>query len=114
MPFDTTERYFAFPQTLLANADKVRTVYGSFGNTAPTADGKRKKTLLCGLDNHDTGKLRALVLGVDAIPIPLSDGRLFLSGYWSDKVIAAFESGEIEGEELTIEEVKSLMPVSEL
>jgi len=114
MPFNQQKRYLAFAPSVLANADALREEYGAIANTAPDHNGEDIKTLLCGLDNSDTGKLCAMVLGVTAVPIALSDGRYCLGGYWSDAIIGAFESGEIDGEELTVEEVKSLTPTSEI
>jgi len=112
--FNDTFRYLGFPASVLANADALREEYGDIANTAPDHNGEDINTLLCGLDNSDTGKLCAMVLGVTAVPIALVDGRYCLGGYWSQAVIDAFESGEIEGEELTVEEVKSLTPTSEI
>ena len=115
MPFNPQKRYLAFAPSVLANADDLREEYGAIANTAPDHKGGEDiKTLLCGLDNSDTGKLRASILGVTAIPLQLTDGRYCLGGFWSQAVIDAFESGEIDGEELTVEEVKSLTPTSEI
>ena len=114
MSFDTTYRYFAFSPVILASATALRDGFGDLANTAPDAKGVEVRTLLCGLDNSDTGKLRALTLGVTAVPLVLTDGRYCLGGFWTDAVIAAFESGEIDGDELTVEEVKSLKPITEI
>lgn len=114
MSFDTTYRYFAFSPAILQSATALRDGFGELANTAPDHNGVEVKTLLCGLDNSDTGKLRAMQLGVDAMPITLTDGRMCLGGYWSLAVKAAFESNQIEGEELTVAQVKALQPVSEI
>lgn len=114
MPFDTTYRYFAFSPAILGAAETLRDGFGELANTAPDHKGDEIKTLLCGLDNTQTGKLRAMRLGVDAIPIALSDGRMCLGGYWATGVKTAFESGTIEGEELTEAQVKALQPISEI
>jgi len=114
MLFNQQKRYLAFAPPVLADADSLREEYGAIANTAPDHKGEDIKTLLCCLDNSDTGKLRAMVLGVTAVPIALVDGRFCLGGFWSQAVIDAFESGEIEGEELTVEEVKSLTPTEEI
>ena len=114
MPFNLEKRYFAFAASVLAAADALREEYGDIANTSPDHNGEDVKTLLCGLDNSDTGKLRAAVLGVTAIPLKLSDGRYCLGGFWSESVIDAFESGKVDGEELTVEEVKALTPQSEI
>ena len=110
MRFDTTYRYFAFSPAILGAAEDLRETYGATASTAPNRKGAQVKTLLCGLDNAQTGKLRALILGQTAQPIMLSDGRLCLGGYWTEAVKAAFESGTIDGEELTVDEVNSLKP----
>ena len=116
MSFDTTFRYFAFSPAILTSAGTLRDSLGSRANTVPgrIRRSRRVKTLLCGLDNVQTGKLRAMVLGETAQPITLSDGRLFLGGYWSLAVKAAFESGQVSGEELTEAQVKALQPVSDV
>lgn len=114
MSFDTTYRYFAFSPALLTEAGTLRDSLGSLASTAPDHNGVEVKTLLCGLDNVETGKLRAIILGETAQPITLSDGRLCFGGYWSLAVKAAFESGQVSGEELTEEQVKALQPASEL
>jgi len=113
--FDTTIRYFAFGPALMAAATSMRAIYGANGNTAPDCKkGINIQTLLCGLDNADTGKLRAMALGVDAIPTTLTDGRYVLGGYWTVAAVEAFETGELEGEELTELEVRALMPTEEI
>ena len=114
MSFDTTKRFFAFSSEILELAESLRGGFGELASTAPDHNGEEIKTLLCGLDNKDTGKLRALVLGVSAVPIILSDGRLCLGGYWADGVVEAFENGSIDGEELTSDQVKSLQPQLEI
>ena len=111
--FDNQIRYFAFSPAVLQAATSLRDGFGEIASTAPDHKGVEVKTLLCGLDNVDTGKLRALVLGETARPITLTDGRLCLGGYWTVGAKDAFESGAIAGEELTEEQVKSLQPVSE-
>jgi len=112
--FDDQIRYFAFSPAILASATELRDEFGSLANTAPDHNGEDVQTLLCGLDNSDTGNLRAMQLGVDAAPIALTDGRMCLGGYWSLAVKEAFEDGSIEGEELTTEQVKALQPDSEI
>jgi hypothetical protein len=114
MPFDTTYRYFAFDPALLNDVGTLRESMGDLADTAPDHNGEQVQTLLCGLDNAETGKLRAIQLGTTAQPITLTDGRIALGGYWTEAVIAAFEAGQIDGEELTEAEVKTLQPVSDL
>jgi hypothetical protein len=112
MTFDSTYRYFAFTPDVLQSATDLRDGFGELANTAPDHKGMEIKTLLCGLDNVDTGKLRAMQLGVDAVPVALTDGRMCLGGYWALPVKAAFENGDIAGNELTVEQVKELQPTS--
>jgi len=115
MPFNQQKRYFAFSGSVLAAANSLREQYGDIASTAPDhKGGEDVKTLLCGLDNSDTGKLRAAVLGVTAMPLALTDGRYCLGGFWSEAAIAAFESGEVDGGEITVDEVKALTPTSEI
>ena len=108
MPFDSQYRYLAFSAETLQSASLLRDGFGDLANTAPDARGRKVKTLLCSKDKSSGGKLRALELGVSANPISLSDGRFCLGGFWSDGAIAAFEAGDIAGEELTREQVRSL------
>jgi len=113
--FDSTIKYFAFGAALLADAEAMRNTYGATANTAPDhSAGVDVLTLLCGLDNTDTGKLRAMRLGVDAVPIMLSDGRYCLGGYWTLAAVNAFTTDVIDGEELTVAEVKALTPQSNI
>ena len=114
MPFNLQKRYFAFSASILNQASALCEQYGDFANTAPDHNGEDIKTLLCGLDNSATNKLRAGVLGVTVVPLLLIDGRYFLGGFWSEAAIAAFESGEIKGSEITVNEVKSLTQTQEL
>lgn len=114
MPFNQEIRYFAFSASVMATANDLREQYGDIANTAPDHNGEDVKTLLCGLDNSVTGKFRATVLGITAVPAILTDGRYCLGGFWSKAVIAAFESGEIEGSEITLEELRLLTPKQEI
>jgi hypothetical protein len=112
--FDSTYRYFKFHASLLEDLATLLADYGEKANTAPDAGGIDIITLGCGLDDRETGKLRALNLGVDCEPITLADGEKCLGAYWTVKSVNAFNEGEIEGDELTAEQVKLLMPVSEI
>lgn len=112
--FDTTKRFFAFSPATLQSATALRNGFGKVANTAPDHNGVEVKTLLCALDNVQTGKFRALELGVTAIPLLLADGRYFLGGFWSVAAIDAFESGEIQGSEITVNEIKLLTQTQEL
>lgn len=114
MSFDTTFKYFAFDASVLGNASSLRDDFGEFASTAPDAKGENIKTLLCGLDNAETGALRAIVLGETAQPLILTDGRYCLGGYWSDALMEEVDAGNIDCEELTEAQLKSLMPVGEL
>lgn len=108
MSFDNTYRYFAFSSTILQSANALRDKLGDLASTAPDRGGESVKTLLCGLDNSDTGKLRALILGHTAMPIHLSDGRICFGGYWAQGAVDEFLNGNIEGEEISAGQVKSL------
>lgn len=117
MPFDTTFRYIAFDSQQLAEAALLRATHGDNASTGPSlrnGQGATAKTLLCGLDNTDTGKLRAMALGVDAIPVTLTDGRYVLGGYWTVAAVEAFGAGKLDGEELTELEVRALIPTVEI
>lgn len=114
MSFDTTFRYFAFSPSVLQAVGNLRDTYGDMASTAPDHRGKIVKTLVCGLDNSETGKLRAGILGETIQPIQLKDGRLCVGGHWSEAVIEEFNAGQIEGEELTAAQVKALQPQSEI
>lgn len=111
MSFDTTYRYYAFPESVLISVDSMRDSSGSLASTAPDHNGKMINTLLCGLDNSNTGKLRALELNVTAIPTRLSNGLFCLGGYWSSGILRAVENGDINATELTEAQVKALLPI---
>ena len=108
MPFNRQKRYFAFSAAVIANANALREKYGDIANTAPDHNGQDIKTLLCGLDSSSTGKIRASILGETAIPTFLIDGRYCIGGFWSEAAINAFKSGEVDGSEITVDELKSL------
>lgn len=113
MSFDGTYRYFAFAPSLLLEVMTLVGLYGETANAAPGAGGRDLVTLLCGLDNSETGELQAIDLDTTFQALPLTDGRLFAGGYWTGAVIAAFEAGLILGEELTEAQVRALQPISE-
>jgi len=112
MPFDSTYRYLAFDAALLNRVGALRDELGDLAETR--AGNGQVKTLLCGPDNSDKGSIRAGVLRSTIVPVNLSDGRLCIGGYWSLAVIAKFKSGEIDGEELTADQVKSLTSTKEI
>ena len=113
--FISTPRIFAFPPGLLANAEAMRLTYGAEASLAPgLADSPRVLSLLCARDRDDGDLPRALVLGVTAMPMALSDGRLVLAGLWSEAVVAAFESRAIPGgAELSPDQLATLTPEPE-
>lgn len=110
MSFDTVYRYFAFESATLAAATQLRDGFGELASIAPGRDGDQVKTLLCGLDNAETGEMRALILGVNAVQVALSDGRYCLGGYWAAGMLnnPAVLTGS--NEELTLAEVEALLP----
>lgn len=114
MPFDSQKRYLAFSASTLANVDHLRETYGENANISPNKPSGEKNTLLCYIDRDGSDDMRAATLGETARPIVLTDGRYCLGGYWVESVIDAFNGGEIEGEELTFEQVKSLIPTEEI
>lgn len=115
MSFSKTQRIFAFSADLLGSLEPLRIAFGSDALTAPNSKRKGQvvKTLLCGDDRTDSDLPRGLEFGVTAVPIKLSDGRYALAGRWSERVIEAFESGDIDGAELTLEELENLKPIDE-
>jgi len=114
MPFDNTHRYFAFSPALLQSTDEMRDTLGDLASTAPNGNGEDVKTLLACVDHSEKGGLRALELGASARPTQLTDGRLCLGGLWAVEAREAFYSGAIDGEELTAEQVKNLIPTEEI
>ncbi len=89
-------------------ASQLRSDYGYYASPTPGRKEDKILTLLCALDNADTGELRAIELGKSAIPLTLTDGRLCLAGHWSESLLSLVRDGSIEGEELTKEQVKEL------
>lgn len=114
MPFDTTARAYAFDAALLGQAGSLRGALGEFADTLPAKKEGNIKTLLCGLDHSEKGGFRALELGKTAVPIYLTDGRACLIGYWSLALKEQIDSGAITAEEIQIQDIKNLIPDTEI
>ena len=72
------------------------------------------KTVACGWDDSEHTRLRALRFPETASLTDLTDGRKAYTALWSLRLIEAYEQGLLTAvQELTMEEMQSLLPVYE-
>ena len=113
--FETSPRILAFPAIVLEQVSALTEAYGA---ALPLVPKKPDSTLVVclagGLDREGSDDLRALDFPTTATTIALTDGRHAYMGYWSKAAISAVNNGVVEAEELTIEQLKSLTPTSEI
>lgn len=107
MNFSTTFRTFAFSPNLV---NQLPTLIEQFGEEAQ--DGlETVKTIACGWDDSDHTRMRALQFPKTASLTDLIDGRKAYTALWSERLLAAFEAGQLpDVQELTIEELQDLLP----
>lgn len=103
----------AFNPSLIGQMDDILAEHGSWLPETPLDhDSVLVRCIAGGRDQQsDPLVLRALRLGISAIPQTLTDGRMAFCGYWTLSALAAIESGEIIAEEITEVEYKALQPV---
>lgn len=107
MTFSTTFKTFAFPETLVENLPQI---IDQFGEEAQDAL-ETVKTIACGWDDSEHTRLRALQFPKTASLTDLIDGRKAYTALWSERLLAAFEAGQLpDVQELTIEELQDLLP----
>lgn len=110
MNFSTTFRTFAFPEALVEQLPQLTEQFGE-----EAQDGLLTvKTVACGWDDSEHTRLRALRFPETASLTDLTDGRKAYTALWSLRLIEAYDKGLLTGvQELTLEEMQSLLPVNE-
>jgi hypothetical protein len=110
MPFDQQDRIAMFsPQTLAAMPALLEAHGHPLPVTPRNANSETVVTLLGHLDRQGSDDLRA----ANWTPTALKNGMIALSGRWSTSLIAAWEQGDIEAEEITAAQLESLRPEAE-
>ncbi|MEO6055086.1 MAG: hypothetical protein ABIP97_13845 [Chthoniobacterales bacterium] len=116
MSFEKMERWAAFSPDLFENLPALISAYGSNAK-----DGHEIfDTLLAFYDDTSRTRIRAAWYDPSnpqdntLVPTVLSDGRVAVYGLWSNAIVAAWQSGEIEAEEFTAEQVRQLCVQEEL
>ena len=110
MNFSTTFRTFAFPEALVEQLPQLTEQFGE-----EAQDGLLSvKTVACGWDDSEHTRLRALRFPETASLTDLTDGRKAYTALWSLRLLEAYDQGLLTGvQELTMEEMQSLLPVYE-
>jgi len=110
MNFSTTFRTFAFPEALVEQLPQLTEQFGE-----EAQDGLLTvKTVACGWDDSEHTRLRALRFPETASLTDLTDGRKAYTALWSLRLLEAYDQGLLTGvQELTQEEMQSLLPVYE-
>lgn len=110
MNFSTTFRTFAFPEALVEQLPQLTEQFGE-----EAQDGLLSvKTVACGWDDSEHTRLRALRFPETASLTDLTDGRKAYTALWSLRLLEAYDQGALTGvQELTPEEMQSLLPVYE-
>jgi len=104
--FSNEWKWFAFPASLVGDLPTLVATYG-----APAQDGDEVYvTVLCGWDDTAQTRKRAVAFGTTASVLPCNDGRLRAAGLPSLVLIAAWENGDIDAEELTEADFIALAP----
>jgi hypothetical protein len=104
--FEDSYRWVAFPAGLTGSIDQLVAAYG-----APASDaGRVFVTLLCGWDDKEQTRKQALEFSTTAGIQTLSDGRKGAAGLWSKALVALWQAGHIEAEELTEDQFRARQP----
>ena len=105
---------FAFPLSELARIAELVALYGADLPSCPKRSDSPSIRCICGgLDREESNDLRAVSYPETAVTLPLTDGRHAFHGYWSLALLAALASGEVTGEEITLEQFESLRTTQE-
>lgn len=110
MNFSTEFKIFAFPAEMIIELPALIEQYGE-----DAQDGLQTyKTIACGWDDSEHTRLRALRFPETASLTDLVDGRKAYTALWSMRLLEAFQQGLFpQVQELTQEELQSLLPVIE-
>ena len=108
MKYATEFKTFAFPEALVEQLPTLNEQYGE-----EAQDGLLTvRTIACGWDDTEHTRLRALRFPETASLTDLTDGRKAYTALWSLKLLDAFSQGLFpDVQELTLEELQSLLPV---
>lgn len=110
MNFSTEFKTFAFPAELVEQLPQLIEQYGESAQ-----DGLQTyTTIAAGWDDSEHTRLRALRFPETASLTELTDGRFAYTALWSLRLLEAFSEGLFpQVEELTQEQLQSLLPVIE-
>jgi hypothetical protein len=110
MPFDQQDRIAMFEPSMLAAMPALLAQHGHPLLVTPrNPHSETVVTLLGHLDRQGSDDLRA----ANWTPTMLTNGKIALSGHWSTSLIAAWEQGDIEAEEITAAQLEALRPEEE-
>lgn len=100
--FEHQYRIFAFQPSVLATLGDLRETYGAYLPRVPL-DLDSDQVLCIGghIDRADSADLRAAEHPTTATTTPLTDGRHAARLCWSLAILAALDSGDLDGIELT-------------
>jgi len=104
----------AFPVSELVRIEEVRDLYGADLPTYGDLDAPVVRTLLGHRDDMCPDGLRAGLSPSTVTARPLTDGRYAVAGYWSLALKAAWESGNVQAEELSEADLQALTPEPDL
>jgi hypothetical protein len=114
MNFDTETLIVAFPPSEMANLEAYRNLYGA---DLPTSGNRHRVTVKTLLAHDDLGcpdGLRAGMMPTTVSARSLTDGRYAVAGKWSLALKDAWENGDVQAEILTVEQLQSLTPQSDI
>lgn len=114
MNFETTTRIMAFPASEMAWISEHRNAYGADLPTSGDRHSETVRTLLGHIDIQCPDGLRAGEMPTTVTARQLTDGRYVVAGCWSLALKDAWEAGQVQAEELTIEQLQDLTPTTDL
>ena len=113
MNTESISRIMAFPAPEMARLSEYRNTYGVEIPTSAKPDAPTIKCLL-GHQDGQSGIIRAGSMPTTVSARLLTDGRYAVSGCWSLPLKAAWEAGDVQAEELTVEQLQSLTPQTDI
>lgn len=109
MSFETTQRIIMVPASMLAQVDAYRQQYGEMCPVSAKPNAPQIRTLLAHYDGQ-SGIMRAGIMPTNVTAPRLTNGKYAISGYWTEAVHEAWERGDIDAEEITLEQLFTLTP----
>lgn len=113
MKTESHSRIMAFPAFEMANLDAYREAYGVDLPESARPDAPTHKCLLGHYDGQ-SGIIRAGEMPTTVSARTLTDGRYAVSGCWSIPLRDAWKAGDVQAEELTVEQLQSLTPQTDI